>query len=184
MTLGDKLRSLRAVEGSLRGLGRAMTQQEMVKAMKREVGKSVSQAYLSQIESGARPHLTNTTQQLLAKFFRVYPGFLVDDPPGYARELQSELRVVDAKIDSWLYAGASQFSSDPELQRALIAVAEHNDSRQAVLLLAEILRAPGLAERLADVLRPEGHRSAPSPDPSRREPPDAKRLPVRGYLKN
>jgi transcriptional regulator with XRE-family HTH domain len=184
MTLGDKLRSLRVVEGSLRGLGRPMTQQETVQAMKREVGKNVSQAYLSQIESGARPHLTNTTQQLLAKFFRVYPGFLVDDPPGYARELQSELRVVDAKIDSWLYAGASQFTSDPELQRALIVVAEHDDSRRAILLLAEILRAPGLAERLADVLRPEAHSSASNSGAARRDPPDVKRLPVRGYLKN
>ena len=29
MKLGDKLRSLRSVEGSLRGLGRALTQQEL-----------------------------------------------------------------------------------------------------------------------------------------------------------
>jgi len=184
MTLGDKLRSLRSVEGSLRGLGRTMTQLETVKAMKREVGKSVSQAYLSQIESGARPHLTHTTQQLLAKFFRVYPGFLVDDPPGYARDLQSELRVVDAKVDSWLYAGASQFSSDPELQRALIAVAEHHDSRQALLLLAEILRAPGLAERLGEVLRPEPPPRTTSPGSSRRDPAKTNLPPVRGYLEN
>lgn len=186
MTLGDKLRSLRAVEGSLRGLGRAMTQLEMVKAMKREVGKSLSQAYLSQIESGARPHLTHTTQQLLAKFFRVYPGFLVDDPPGYTRELQSELRVVDAKVDSWLYAGVGQFTSDPELQRALMAVAEHPDSRQALLLLAEILRAPGLAERLSEVLRPKAQGSTAAPGSPRRDPAepmvDPTRLPVRGYL--
>ena len=184
MTLGDKLRSLRAVEGSLRGLGRSMTQQETVKAMKREVGKNVSQAYLSQIESGARPHLTHTTQQLLAKFFRVYPGFLVNDPPGYARNLQSELRVVDAKVDTWLYAGASQFSADPELQRALIAVAEHDDSRQAILLLAEILRAPGLAERLGEVLRPEAQRAAAAPGPVRRDAPESNRPTVRGYLEN
>ena len=46
MTLGHKLRSLRAVEGSLRGLGRPMTQQELAKAMKREVGRGLSQAYL------------------------------------------------------------------------------------------------------------------------------------------
>ncbi|MGA2810059.1 MAG: helix-turn-helix domain-containing protein [Candidatus Acidiferrum sp.] len=184
MTLGDKLRSLRAVEGSLRGLGRAMTQLEMVKAMKREVGKNLSQAYLSQIESGARPHLTNTTQQLLARFFRVYPGFLVDDPPGYARELQSELRVVDAKVDSWLYAGASQFTADPELQRALLAVAEHEDSRQALLLLAEILRAPGLADRLSEVLRPASQTSSAAPPSSRCDPQNANPLTVRGYLQN
>lgn len=184
MTLGDKLRSLRAVEGSLRGLGRTMTQLEMVKAMKREVGRSLSQAYLSQIESGARPHLTHTTQQLLAKFFRVYPGFLVNDPPGYTRGLQSELRVVDAKVDSWLYAGVGQFTPDPELKRALMAIAEHPDSRQALLLLAEILRAPGLADRLGEVLRPEAHKSTVAPGPSQSDPPESNRAPVRGYLEN
>ena len=67
MTLGDKLRSLRAVEGSLRGLNRPMTQLELIRAMKREVGRGLSQAYLSQIESGSRPHLTQATRDLLAK---------------------------------------------------------------------------------------------------------------------
>src|SRR5208283_5996862 len=113
MNLGDKLRSLRAIEGSLRGLGRPMTQSEVVEAMKAEVGRGLSQAYLSQIESGARPHLTHTSRQLLARFFRVYPGFLVDDPEGFTLDLQSEVRAIDAKVDSWLYAGVEQFSADP-----------------------------------------------------------------------
>src|ERR1700723_994512 len=152
MTLGDKLRSLRAVEGSLRGLGRPLTQNELARAMRKETGKTLSQAYLSQIESGARPHLTHTTRELLARFFRVYPGFLVDDPAGYTPDLQSELRVKEAKIDSWLYAGAEQFASDPELRRALDTIAAYEDSRRAVLLLSEILGMPGLAERLTDVL--------------------------------
>jgi transcriptional regulator with XRE-family HTH domain len=154
MTLGDKLRSLRSVEGSLRGLGRPMTQYELAQAMTREVGRGLSQAYLSQIESGARPHLTHTTRELLARFFRVYPGFLVDDPEGYTATLQSELRAEDAKIDSWLFAGAEQFSADPELSEALLAIAQEPDSRRALLLLAEILRTPGLAERLSEVLQP------------------------------
>jgi transcriptional regulator with XRE-family HTH domain len=154
MKLGDKLRSLRSVEGSLRGLGRSMTQQELAAAMKREIGRGLSQAYLSQIESGARPHLTHTTRELLARFFRVYPGFLVDDPEGYTPELQSELRAIDAKVDSWLYAGAEQFTADPELQRAILTIAETPDSRAPLLLLAEILRSPGLAERLSEVLQP------------------------------
>jgi len=156
MKLGDKLRSLRSVEGSLRGMGRSMTQQELAAAMKREIGRGLSQAYLSQIESGARPHLTHTTRELLARFFRVYPGFLVDDPEGYTPGLQSELRAIDAKVDSWLYAAAEQFTADPLLQRALLSIAEHEDSRQALLLLGEILRTPQLAERLGEVLRP-GH---------------------------
>jgi transcriptional regulator with XRE-family HTH domain len=154
MNLGDKLRSLRAIEGSLRGLGRPMTQSEVVEAMKAEVGRGLSQAYLSQIESGARPHMTNTSRQLLARFFRVYPGFLVDDPAGFTRELQSELRMADTTIDSWLYAGADQFSTDPQVENALLAIAEVPDSRGALLLLGEILRTPGLAERLTEVLQP------------------------------
>jgi len=162
MTLGDKLRSLRAVEGSLRGLNRPMTQQELATAMKREVGRGLSQAYLSQIEGGTRPHLTHTTRELLARFFRVYPGFLVDDPEGYSLDLRSDVRIVDAKVDSWLFAGTEQFSGDPELSRAILTVAEHEDSRRAILLLAEILRAPGLADRLGEVLHSDAPASGPS----------------------
>lgn len=166
MTLGDKIRSLRSVEGSLRGMGRAMTQQELAEAMKRETGRSLSQAYLSQIESGSRPHLTHTTRELLARFFRIYPGFLVNDPEGYTPELQSEeLRAIDAKIDSWLHAGAEQFASDRELHGAFETIARHEDSRQALLLLAEILRTPGLADRLTEVLRPNAKQGSAHPPP-------------------
>ena len=80
MKLSEKIKYLREVEGSMRGLDRAMTQQELVRAIKAELKTSMSQSYLSQIESGARPHLTNTTRQILAKFFKVHPGYLVEDP--------------------------------------------------------------------------------------------------------
>src|SRR4029077_7064130 len=79
MTLGEKLRYLRQLEGTLRGLGREMTQQEVVRAIKKEARGSISQSYLSQIESGSRRHLTNDTRLLLSKFFKVHPGYLVDD---------------------------------------------------------------------------------------------------------
>ena len=38
MKLADKIRYLREVEGNLRGLGRAMTQQELVRAIQEEAG--------------------------------------------------------------------------------------------------------------------------------------------------
>ncbi|HKM81447.1 MAG TPA: helix-turn-helix domain-containing protein [Candidatus Acidoferrum sp.] len=167
MTLGDKLRSLRIIEGSLRGLNRPMTQSEVVAAMKHELGRGLSQAYLSQIENGTRPHMTNTSRELLARFFRVYPGFLVDDPAGFTRELQSELRTADVTVDSWLFAGADQFASDPHLERALLAIAEGPDSRSALLLLGEILRTPGLADRLSEVLQPRPLTGSGHPPPSR-----------------
>src|ERR1700739_4210588 len=114
MRLGEKLRYLRLVEGTLRGLDREMTQQEVVRAIHSELNKSISQAYLSQIENGVRPHLTNSTRMLLAKFFKVHPGYLVDDPAGYTTELVSDLQTLEDKFDLWLISGAERFRRDPE----------------------------------------------------------------------
>lgn len=154
MKLGEKIRYLREVEGSLRGLNREMTQQEVVRAIKKQLGKSISQGYLSQIESGARPHLTNTTRMMLAKFFNVHPGYLVDDPPGYHTELTSDVRVQEDALDLWLINGAERFRRDPAVGHALLAVARHEDSRRCLVLLRAILEAPNLAERLLQVLSP------------------------------
>jgi transcriptional regulator with XRE-family HTH domain len=155
MKLGEKIRYLREVEGSLRGLERDLSQQELVRAIEAETGSKLSQSYLSQIESGARPHLTNTTRQILATFFKVHPGYLVDDPEGYHPELQSELRSFEDKLDLWLVNGAERFSRDPELMHALLTLARHERSRECLLLLEAILETPGLAPRLAEVLRPK-----------------------------
>jgi transcriptional regulator with XRE-family HTH domain len=154
MKLGEKIRYLREVEGSLRGLDRAMSQLELVRAIQTETGSKLSQSYLSQIESGARPHLTNTTRQLLAGFFKVHPGYLVDDPDGYSPELQSELRNVEDKLDLWLVSGAERFRRDPELKQALLALARNEHSRECLLLLESILETPELLPRLTEVLRP------------------------------
>jgi transcriptional regulator with XRE-family HTH domain len=156
MRLGEKLRYLREVEGNLRGMDRAMTQQELIRAIKAEVKTSMSQSYLSQIESGARPHLTNTTRQLLAKFFKVHPGYLVDDPEGYHAELLSDARATEDKLDLWLVGGAERFRRDPQLRRALLALAKHEDTRECLVLLEAVIETPGLVERLLEVLRP-GH---------------------------
>ncbi len=164
MRLGEKIRYLREVEGTLRGLGRALTQQELARAVKKERGKSISQSYLSQIERGARPHLTNSTRMLLARFFQVHPGYLVDDPEGYHPELLSQLRVTEDRLDLWLINGAEQFRRDPEVREALLAVARHQDSRQCLLLMKAILDAPGLAERLLQVLSPEAAVGAATTD--------------------
>ena len=172
MKLSDKIRYLREVEGSLRGLDRAMTQQEIVRAIaeseaavapgkiKAKKGTvraaTISQSYLSQIESGARPHLTNTTRLLLARFFKVHPGYLVDDPEGYHAELMSDVRTVEDKLDLWLIAGAERFRRDPELCHALLALSRHEDSRRCLLLLESVLETPALVDRLMQVLRPAG----------------------------
>ena len=154
MRLGEKLRYLREVEGTLRSLSRELSQLDVARSIQKELGKSISQSYLSQIESGARPHLTNSTRMLLARFFRVHPGYLVDDPEGFQNELISDVGALEDKLDLWLVSGAERFGRDADLHDALLTVARHDDSRMCILLLGTILENPGLAERLMEVLRP------------------------------
>jgi hypothetical protein len=103
--------------------------------------------------------MTHRTRQLLARFFKVQPGFLVDDAEGYQSELGSHLRVEDASIDSWLYAGAEKFHDDAEFAKALQAVGDFSDTRKALLLLGEIVKVPGLIDHLYDTLK-SGSREA------------------------
>jgi hypothetical protein len=154
MTLGEKVRSLRRVEGELRGLGREMSQQDVVRAIHDELGAAFSQSYFSQVESGARPHLTSSTRETLARFFKVHPGYLVSDPPGFSTGLTSSLRVDEGPLDEWLRTGAEKFEGDAELQGALQRLADHDDSRKCLLLLGAILETPGLVDRLLDALKP------------------------------
>jgi transcriptional regulator with XRE-family HTH domain len=169
MKLGEKIRYLRLVEGTLRGLGREMTQQEVVRAIARQMKRSLSQSYLSQIESGARPHLTNSTRMLLAKFFGVHPGYLVDDPDGFHTELISDARVQEDQLDLWLIGGAERFSRDPQVSRALLRLARHDDSRKCLVLLDSILDTPHLVDRLLAVLGPKADNSRAEVQPIRRE---------------
>lgn len=155
MKLGEKLRYLRLMEGTLRGLGREMTQQELARALKDETGQALSQSYLSQIESGARPHLTNSSRMLLARFFKVHPGYLVDDPEGYHTELVSDVRVLEDTLDLWLIGGAERFKRDPAICHALLQLAKHEDSRKCLVLMGAILDTPSLVDRLMEVLKPE-----------------------------
>jgi transcriptional regulator with XRE-family HTH domain len=168
MRLGEKLRYLREVEGTLRGLERELSQAETARLIRLELGKSISQSYLSQIESGARPHLTNATRLLLATFFKVHPGYLVDDPEGYHTELMSQAGAGENRLDLWLISGAESFDSDPDLHHALLAVARHPDTRMCLVLLGAILENNGLAERLLQVLRPAPQSAPPAPKRRRR----------------
>jgi len=154
MNAAGKRRYLRVVEGHLRGLNREMTQKEVVDAIKSELKRSISQPYLSQLESGRRKHLTNTSRLLLAKFFRVHPGYLVDDPEGYQTKLITDLRLKENQLDQWLVEGAERFRKDPRLSQVLMKLARRNDSRKYVRLLAALLDRPELVDRLWEILQP------------------------------
>lgn len=151
MTLGEKLRELRILEGASRGLGRELTQTEVSRGIARDLGGRVSQSYLSQIENGTRPHLTATTRMLLARFFKVHPGYLVDDVDDSPLHLGRHLRTTaDERLDQWLIDGAEHWIEDPSLRNALLAIAKHPQSRKCLLLFGSIVENRELIDRLCD----------------------------------
>jgi hypothetical protein len=109
--------------------------------------------------------MTQATRALLARFFKIHPGFLVDDPEGYHTELTSDLRTVEGKLDVWLLQGAERFAGDPELSGVLMKAAREKDTRKCLILLGAILETPGLADRLLEALQP--HTGANGRNPTR-----------------
>jgi hypothetical protein len=70
---------------------------------------------------------------------------------------------LDEKLDLWLIGGAERFRRDPQLRKALLAIARHEDSRGCLQLLESILETPRLAERLIELLKPEARKEAAAP---------------------
>ena len=165
MRLGQKVAHLRQLEGFARGLGRELTQTEVSHGIRNDFDGSVSQSYLSQIENGTRPHLTATTRALLAKFFRVHPGYLVDDPEDAHLPIKPR-RSVDQRVDEWLIDGSQEFRDDVELSRALLNIAKHDQSRECLVLLGSIVENKALIDRLVASL---GVQPPPSRPRSRKE---------------
>ncbi len=148
MHLAEKVKHLRKVEGDLRGLKRPMTQLEVVKAMQEEQGESISQAYLSQLESGKRIHLTATSRALLARFFKVHPGYLVSDPPDLSINLHGSdlLMELDGphrdRLQNWLASSSFRWHSDPIIQRFLTKLADLEDPRSYISVFGQLLDLP------------------------------------------
>ena len=142
MNLSEKVKHLREVEGDIRGFGRAMTQMEVVRAMQEELGETISQAYLSQLENGKRVHLTATSRDLLARFFKVQPGYLVSDLADFSTDLLSELEGEDDRLLTWLEASAEEWRAEPLVQRFFERLGNVEDPRRYIALFNELLDLP------------------------------------------
>ena len=139
MNLSEKIKHLREVEGELRGLNRPMTQTEVVKAMQEELNESITQAYLSQLENGKRVHLTASSRDLLSRFFKVQPGYLVSDLPDYSTDLLTDMGYDADRLGTWLLASAEEWRSEPLIQRFFTSLANVEDPRQYIALFHELL---------------------------------------------
>ncbi len=174
MRLADKLKHLRLVEGLVRDKDRALTQAEVVRLMKEELGKTISQAYLSQLESGAREHMTMTTRMLLSQFFKVHPGYLVSDPDEYEEELRTGELLggaaaqpatageggpvadpgdAEEALRNWLKAAGQHPEFGAEVQAALVKLAEVPDPADYIRLLLKLTELPEVARDLLEVLK-------------------------------
>ncbi len=142
MNLAEKMKHLRAVEGELRGLNRPMTQMEVVKAMQEELHESLSQAYLSQLESGKRVHLTASSRDLLANFFKVHPGYLVSDPPDYSTDLLTNMEEDSDRFATWLEASAAEWQSDPPIADFFQRLSSTPEPRLYLALFEQMLSQP------------------------------------------
>lgn len=154
MTLGEKIAKLRTLAGFTRGFGREMTQAEVSRAVREEFDGKLSQSYLSQLESGARPHLTGPTRLLLARFFRVHPGYLVDDLDDQAPLPATPRHELDDRLDLWLIEGSEEFVVDRPLGEALLKIAKHEKSRDCLVWLGSIVENRQLMERLIAGIEP------------------------------
>jgi len=139
MNLSEKIKHLREVEGELRGLNRPMTQVEVVKAMQDELQETISQAYLSQIENGKRVHLTASTRDLLSRFFKVHPGYLVSDPPDYSTDLLTDMESETDRLSTWLAASAEEWRTEPEISDFFESLASTENTRHYITLLKQLI---------------------------------------------
>ena len=140
MHLSEKIKHLREVEGELRGLNRPMTQMEVVTTMREELHESLSQAYLSQLEGGRRVHLTASSRDLLARFFKVHPGYLVSDPPDYSTDLLTDMENgADDRLGTWLVASAEEWRSEPAVRDFFEHLADIEDPRRYLALLRQLM---------------------------------------------
>jgi transcriptional regulator with XRE-family HTH domain len=142
MELSEKIKHLREVEGELRGLGRPMTQTEIVKAMQDELQETISQAYLSQLEKGRRVHLTANTRDLLARFFKVQPGYLVSDLEDYSTDLMADLESETDRLPTWLAASAEEWRVEPLIADFFEQLAWVENPRPYLTLFRELLDMP------------------------------------------
>lgn len=142
MRLAEKLVHLRQVEGQVRGLDRPLTKADVARAMRAELGAGMSHAYLSQLESGTRVHLSSQSRGLLARFYKVHPGYLVDDPPGYQVEIQSPPLRAERSLRAWLANRAEEQRADPLVHRLLLRLSHLEEPRRHLALLDALLDLP------------------------------------------
>jgi len=112
---------------------------EVVTSMRDELQESLSQAYLSQLESGRRVHLTASSRALLARFFKVHPGYLVSDPPDFSTDLLTDMEDGSDRLNTWLMASAEEWRIEPSIQEFFDRLANTENARRYLELFDQLM---------------------------------------------
>jgi len=149
MKLSEKIKHLREVEGELRGLNRPMTQTEVVKAIQEELNESISQAYLSQLET-VREFTSQHRAATYSRVFKVQPGYLVSDLPDFSTDLLTDIDFNTDRLDTWLMASAEEWRGEPLIQEFFERLASIENPRRYIILFHEMVGLP--VEELENII--------------------------------
>jgi transcriptional regulator with XRE-family HTH domain len=129
--------------------------------MQEELQASLSQAYLSQLEKGKRVHLTASSRDLLATFFKVHPGYLVSDPPDYSTDLLTDMAEDSDRLANWLAAQTTEWATEPVVQNFFEHLASIPDPRCYLALFDQLIYLPiNVLEEFVRTLNPHNENGA------------------------
>ncbi len=86
--------------------------------------------------------LTESTRKLLARFFKVLPGYLVSDPAGWEPTPSLPGLAQPDRVKAWLLAQAEQTGHEPLLAHLLLRLARHPDPRRYLWLFDRLVDLP------------------------------------------
>ena len=95
--------------------------------------------YISQLENGKRVHLTASSRDLLSRFFKVQPGYLVSDLPDYSTDLLTDMDYETDRLGTWLMASAEEWRSEPLIQKFFTSLANVEDPLRYFALFYELM---------------------------------------------
>jgi hypothetical protein len=91
------------------------------------------------LESGRRVHLTASSRALLARFFKVHPGYLVSDPPDFSTDLLTDMEDGSDRLTTWLMASAEEWRIEPFIRGFFERLADTEDPRRYIELFGQLM---------------------------------------------
>jgi hypothetical protein len=83
--------------------------------------------------------LTASSRALLARFFKVHPGYLVSDPPDFSTDLLTDMEDGADRLNTWLMASAEEWRIEPSIRVFFERLADTENPRRYLELFDQLL---------------------------------------------